>query len=146
MLPDEASLQRDLEAAPFREGVVRRRWRLVGVTWPFILVGIRARDGREFVLRLECMGYPAQPPTGTLWDMASNTRLAENDWPKGDDVFSSVIRWNWPTIYFPLDRMPQQGHPNWVTEHPDLVWRPDSGLVQYLSEVWRHFNSRGYHG
>lgn len=146
MLPDQAHLQRDLDAAPFREGVARRRWQLVGVTWPFVLIGIRARDEREFVLRLECIGYPDQPPTGTLWHTALNTRLAEADWPKGDAVFSSVIRYNWPAIYFPLDRMSRQGHPNWATEHPNLGWKPREGIVQYLAEISRHLNSRGYHG
>ncbi len=149
MTPDRATLERDLAAAPFEEGVARKRWRLVEIAWPYVLIGISARDGREYILRLEGCGYPAEPPTGGLWDVRRNAFLDERSWPKGDAVFSSVIRWDWrqgAAIYFPLDRVSRMGHPAWVTQYPHLVWSPAKGVVQYVAEVHRHLNSRGYHG
>ena len=149
MTPDRAALERDLAATPFRGGAARGRWRKVELVWPHLLVGISARDGREFVLRLECCGYPAQPPTGGFWDAARAAFLTRDQWPTGDDVFSSVIRWDWRgggAIYFPLDRMSRAGHPEWAATHPHLAWDPGKGIVQYLAEVHRHLNSRGYYG
>ena len=149
MTPDRAQLERDLAAAPFLEGAARGRWRLVTITWPHAIFGISAKDGREFLLRLECMGYPAQPPTGGLWDNAAGTILGPNGWPRGGDVFTSVFRRDWhagAALYFPLDRLSRQGHPDWTSSHPHLDWKPALGVVQYLSEIHRHLNSRGYHG
>jgi hypothetical protein len=149
MTPDRAQLERDLAAAPVQEGAARGRWRLVKVAWPHVLFGVRAKDGREFVVRLECMGYPVQPPTGGLWDVATGTVLGERDWPRGDDVFMATFRRDWQlgtALYFPLDRVSRQGHPDWGGAHPHLTWRPEKGIVQYLAEVHRHLNSRGYRG
>ena len=149
MTPDRAALERDLLAPPFREGVARRRWRLSEVLWPHVLVGVTARDGREFVLRLECCGYPAQPPTGGFWNVARGAFLGLHDWPKGDDVFASAIRWDWrqgAALYIPLDRVSRMGHPDWLATHPHLAWNPAKGIVQYLVEVHRLLNCRGYRG
>lgn len=147
MTPDRAALERDLAMAPFREGVARKRWRLVEVTWPYALVGVTARDGREFILRLDCCGYPAEPPTGGFWDVETGAYLAQHAWPKGDDVFQSVIRWDWrqgAALYFPLDRVSRAGHSDWASTHPHLAWDPTKGIVQHLTEVHRLLNSRGY--
>jgi hypothetical protein len=149
MSPDRAALERDLAAAPFQEGAARKRWRLVEIAWPHVLIGIVARDGREYILRLECCGYPAEPPTGGLWNTIAKGFLDQISWPKGDPVFSSVMRWDWrngAAIYFPLDRVSRTGHPEWVSQHPHLVWSPQKGIVQYVAEVHRHLKSRGYHG
>lgn len=149
MTPDRVALERDLSAAPFKEGVARGRWRLVDVDWPYLLVAIMARDAREFVLRLDCCGFPAQPPTGGFWDISDKRYLLENEWPKGDDVFQSVIRWDWrqgAALYFPLDRVSRTGHPDWISTHPHLTWDQAMGLIQHISEVHRLLNSRGYRG
>ena len=149
MTPDLAQLERDVAAAPFLEGVARKRWRLITVAWPFAIFGVTAKDMREFSLRLECSGYPAQPPTGGLWDMAQNAILAPQSWPRGDEVFLGTFRTDWHSgsaLYFPLDRLSRVGHPDWASTHPHLTWEPARGVVQYLTEVYRHLNSRGYHG
>jgi hypothetical protein len=142
-------LERDLAAMPFREGTARGRWKLLGITWPHALFSIRARDGREFMLRLECSNYPAQPPTGGLWDSARSGPPEASGWPRGDAVFSSVFRRDWQcgtALYMPLDRVSRMGHLDWPTQHPHLVWKPELGVVQYLAEVHRQLSSRGYHG
>lgn len=149
MTPDRASLKRDIAAAPFLEGTARGWWRLITISWPHALFGVAARDGREFVLRLDCMGYPAEPPTGGLWDMERNAPPQATHWPQGDEVFRSVFRQDWKdgtALYFPLDRVSRTGHGEWPTRYPHLVWRPERGIVQYLAEVHRHLNSRGYYG
>ncbi len=149
MTPDHIALERDLAAVPFIAGVARKRWRLVEVLWPHVLIGVSAKDGHEFVLRLECCGYPAQPPTGGFWNIERGTHLTLAEWPKGDDVFQSIIRFEWRSgaaIYFPLDRVSRQGHDNWRAEHPDPVWDPAKGIVQYVAEIHRLLNSRGFRG
>ncbi|WP_201834952.1 DUF7665 family protein [Microvirga zambiensis] len=149
MTPDRAALERDLAAPLFREGGARKRWRLIEIAWPYVLIGVTARDGREFVLRLECCGYPAQPPTGGFWNQDRGAYLDLSEWPKGDDVFQSVIRWDWrqgAALYFPLDRVSRTGHECWAASHPHLVWNPTKGIVQYVAEVHRLLNSRGYRG
>jgi hypothetical protein len=148
MIPDRATLERDLAATPFREGVARGRWRLIEIAWPHVLFGVLARDRREFMLRLECSNYPAHPPTGGLWDTATGGPPAAAGWPHGDEAFSSVFRRDWQNgraLYMPLDRVSRTGHPDWGSQHPHLVWKPEIGIVQYLSEIHRHLNSRGYH-
>ncbi|WP_289014329.1 hypothetical protein [uncultured Methylobacterium sp.] len=149
MTPDRAQLERDLAAVPFQEGAARGRWRLITIAWPFATFGITAKDGREFAVRLECSGYPAQPPTGGLWDLAGNAILPAVKWPRGDAVFLGTFRQDWhmgAALYFPLDRLSRQGHPDWANTHPHLTWKPEKGIVQHLAEVHRFLNSRGYHG
>lgn len=149
MTPDRAQLERDLAAAPFQEGVARGRWRLVTIAWPYAFLGIMAKDKWEFTVRLDCGGYPAQPPTGGLWDLAANTILSAVAWPRGDTVFLGTFRNDWhlgAALYFPLDRISRQGHHDWVHTHPHLTWKPEKGIVQHLAEVHRFLNSRGYYG
>lgn len=149
MTPDRAHLERDLAAPLFAEGAARGRWRLITVAWPHAIFGITAKDQREFVLRLECSGYPAEPPTGGLWDLTTGTILAPGLWPRGDLVFSGTFRWDWhggAAMYFPLDRLSRMGHGDWASTHPHMVWKPERGIVQYISEMHRYLNSRGYHG
>lgn len=149
MTPDRVMLERDLAAASFREGAARKRWRLVEIAWPYAMIGVTARDQREFVLRLDCCGYPAQPPTGGFWSAERGAYLTLEEWPKGDDVFQSAIRWDWrqgAALYFPLDRISRMGHDAWAATHPHLVWNPAKGIVQHVSEVHRLLNSRGYRG
>ncbi len=55
-VPDERALQADLAKPAFRLGQVDGRWTLHGVTWPYVLVGVVARDDKEFILRLNCAG------------------------------------------------------------------------------------------
>jgi hypothetical protein len=149
MTPDRAMFERDLAAAPFLEGVARKRWALVTVSWPFALFAITARDGEIFHLRMNLEGYPAALPTGGLWDPATDAILGADRWPKGDAVFNSVFRRDWQgatTLYFPLDRVALNGHHDWPANYPHLRWQPEKGFVQYLGETHRLLNSRGYHG
>jgi len=149
MTPDQAIWERDIGAASFLEGVARNRWSIVSLDWPFALFGITARDGRIFYLRLNFAGYPTAPPTGGLWDPETETVPALNQWPTGDAVFVSVFNRGWQNglaLYMPLDRVSLNGHHDWPAQYPHLMWQPDRGLVQYIGEVHRLLNARGYHG
>lgn len=56
--PDERALQTDLAKPAFRLGEVDGRWRLHAVLWPHVFVRVMAKDGLEFMLRLDCAGSP----------------------------------------------------------------------------------------
>ena len=62
--------------AAFRLGQAEGRWRLISVAWPFSFFGVVAKDDREYVLRLNCAGYPQAAPTGGPWDRRNNQVLA----------------------------------------------------------------------
>lgn len=148
MTPDLAQLERDVEAAPFLEGGARRRWRLITVAWPFAIFGVTAKDMREFALRLECSGYPTQPPTGGLWDVAQNAILAPQSWPRG--TTSSSVR-SGPTGtpgHAVLSVGPAvPGGTSGLGQHApasDMGAGERSRSVSHRGH--RHLNSRGYHG
>ena len=69
--------------AAFRLGETEGRWRLAGTDWPYAFMAVTAKDDREYVLRLDCGGYPQAEPTGGPWDMARNAVLAFDQWPRG---------------------------------------------------------------
>lgn len=142
MTPAEA-LSEHVLAAPFALGAARGRWRLVSINFPIALIAVLARDGRWFTLRFDCTGYPAQPPTATLWDTGKNTVLPANMWPTGGRV-SKVFNPSWlncQALYLPCDRKALPGHSQWLKEHPHLIWQPKVGLIQYLSAVWEVLQS-----
>src|SRR3546814_4360831 len=44
-------------------GQAEGRWRLVEIRWPHAFISVTAKDGREFLLRLNCAGFPQALPT-----------------------------------------------------------------------------------
>lgn len=134
---DEASLVAHLNSGRFLSGVARDRWTLIELNWPFVLIEVRARDDRLFVLRFDCIGYPNDAPTATLWDVHTQSQLSAEHWPRGGRV-SQVFnpRWqNGAALYIPCDRQSIVGHGGWVTDHPWLIWVPEKGLLQYVEAV-----------
>lgn len=148
MSPDQKALQADLAKASFRLGVAEKRWQLLGVSWPYLVIAVTAKDGRAFALRFECSGYPASPPTAGLWDAVRNARLADEDWPKSrGGRMGAVFRRDWKNgtaLYLPCDRESIVGHDNWRTEMPSKIWRPSVGIVHYLELVHELLNSSDY--
>jgi hypothetical protein len=146
--PDERAFRADIAKAPFRLGAVEGRWRLAGVAWPHALIGVRAKDGREYVLRFECTGYPQSPPTGGPWDPERNAILASDRWPRSSGGrVGAVFRTDWKSgsaLYIPCDRESIVGHDNWRTEMPSKIWRPQEGIVQYLEIVYELLHCRDY--
>ena len=146
--PDERAFEADVAKAAFRLGQAERRWRLIGVTWPFTFLGVFAKDDREYVLRLNCAGYPQTAPTGGPWDMKADAILAFDQWPQGrGGRVSAVFRTDWKdgsALYLPCDRQSYIGHDNWRQEMPSKIWRPNDGIVQYLELVHELLQSRDY--
>lgn len=148
MSPDEKALRADLARAPFRVGAAEKRWALVAISWPHVLISVCARDGRAFVLRFDCGGYPAIPPTSGLWDCRRNAILATSAWPRSKGGrLGAVFRPDWKggsALYLPCDRESIPGHDNWRNEMPSKIWKPSIGLVQYLELVHELLNSADY--
>lgn len=134
--------------AAFRLGEVDGRWRLVRVAWPHVFVGVVAKDGHEYVLRLNCAGYPQASPTGGPWDLDTDRILAFDHWPCGrGGRVSAVFRTDWKggiALYLPCDREALAGHDNWRREMPSKIWRPAEGIVQYLELVHELLQSCDY--
>lgn len=125
-----------LRSGRFLAGAAKGRWRLIDLKWPIAFIEVVACDGRSFTLRFECSGYPDIAPTATLWDLASGRQLDANLWPRGGRV-SQVFRptWKGGALYIPCDRVSMQGHANWQTEFPWLIWNPSRGLLQYIEAI-----------
>lgn len=137
MRDGEAELQTHLRSGRFLAGEARGRWRLVELHWPLAYIEIGALDGRRFTLRFDCTGYPDLPPTATLWDMLTRQQLLGALWPTGGRV-SQVFNPSWKggsALYIPCDRQSIEGHTNWLSEYPWLIWNPTRGLLQYVEAV-----------
>jgi hypothetical protein len=148
MTPDEKAFRADVAKAAFRAGAAEKRWRLLGVTWPHAVIAITAKDGREFVLRFNCAGFPASPPTAGPWDEKRNAILAFDLWPRSrGGRLGAVFRTDWKggtALYLPCDREAIAGHDNWRAEMPSKIWRPSAGIVQYLELVHELLNCGDY--
>lgn len=146
--PDERAFEADLAKGPFRLGQMAGRWRIIGIRWPYAFVAVAAKDAREFVLRLNCSGYPQSPPTGGPWDIEKDEVLAFGAWPQGNGGrMSAVFRTDWQggtALYLPCDRESIKGHDGWRQQMPSKVWRPSDGIVQYLEQVHELLHCRDY--
>lgn len=146
--PDQRAFEADVAKAAFRLGVAEGRWRLAALAWPFAFIGVVAKDGREYVLRLNCAGYPQVAPTGGPWDLLAGRILAFDLWPRGrGGRVSAVFRTDWKggaALYLPCDRESLVGHENWRRDTPSKIWRPADGVVQYLELVHELLQSRDY--
>ena len=132
----QGALEEHLRSGRLLSGVARGRWSVVELSWPFVYVGVAARDGRHFTLQFECSGYPYVAPTATLWDREGGHQLAAQRWPRGGRVAQMFNPgWKGGAIYIPCDRQSIEGHPHWHGEFPWLIWNPARGLTQYLEGV-----------
>ena len=71
--------------------------------------------------------------------------------PKGkdDSRFAKVFRTDWNkgrAFYHPYDRVAAEGHPDWRTQQPRLVWTSERSIVDYLEEIRSLLNSDDYVG
>jgi hypothetical protein len=148
MAPDEKALRADVAKGVFRAAAAKGRWRLIEISWPYVFIGVKAKDGREFVLRFNCAGFPAQPPTAGPWDTQRNSMLAFDQWPRSrGGRLGAVFNTGWKdgtALYLPCDREAIAGHGHWQTQMPSKLWRPDAGLSQYLELVHELLNCRDY--
>jgi hypothetical protein len=136
-------LEQDLRAGRFLAGQARGRWKLLEHQYPLALVEVAARDGRRFVLRFDCTGYPDAAPTATLWDCANQAQLPAHKWPRGGRV-GQAFNPSWKSgaaLYIPCDRESIPGHQSWFAEHPWLIWNSSKGLLMYVEAVFEILQS-----
>src|SRR5665213_617301 len=144
---DEQQLRADAASARLQAGEARGRWAVRAITWPHLYIDVRAKDGRTFVLRLDCTNYPVAPPTGTFWDYEGNRQLPSDRWPRGSDRVKLAFRTDWhngTALYLPCDRVSAVGHDAWRTQYPQLIWNPARGVVMYLEVVSDLLHGRDY--
>jgi hypothetical protein len=160
--PDQRAFEADLQDAPFRIGVANAHWGVAPVDllpadlcWPQVILWIAAasRSGAPdcFYVQLDCSNYRMVPPTGTFWDPEEKQILTFDRRPKGKpgSRVAQVFRTNWnngTAFYHPYDRVAAQGHPNWKTEQPSLVWDSNHSIVDLLAELHLLLNSHDYVG
>ena len=146
--PDERVLRADLARPAFRLAQSEGRFRLISITWPIVVFGVSAIDAREYALRFDCSGYPALAPTARPWDAEKNLPLPFDRWPRGKGGrVGAVFRPEWregTALYLPCDRVSREGHDNWRTEIPTMIWRPARGITQYLEIVHELLNCGDY--
>lgn len=145
--PDEQVLRLHLESGRFRSGVALGRWWLDYLKWPFVFIGVKARDGTSYGFRFQCDDYPRKAVTGRPWDLETEGPLPPNRWPKGHGRVALAFRTDWKNgtcLYLPCDRLSIEGHSNWPQEHPALLWEPDKGICKYLSIIHELLNSNDY--
>lgn len=143
---DHAKLLEHLEQGAFVMGEMNGRWSLRDICWPFVFVDVRARDKREFTLRLQCDGYP-DLPTGAFWDPVHNAWLPAHLWPRSGERFGAALRTDWQggtALYIPCDRKSIAGHEQWLLLHPAWTWDPSIGISRYLEVVWTMLNGQDY--
>lgn len=144
MSSGEQQLRAHLESGRFQAGSANGRWRLIELAWPHAFVEVCASDGRRFVLRFDCTGYPGNAPTATLWNTETDCLLEARFWPRGGRV-SQVFNFRWKAgsaLYIPCDRQAIEGHGGWIGEYPWLVWNPNQGVLQYIEAVWEVLQSK----
>ncbi|WP_431264259.1 DUF7665 family protein [Roseateles chitinivorans] len=147
MAPDEQSLRADLVSARFLSGEDRNRWQFKKLEWPFVYINVTARDRREYTLRLNCSGFPMNPPTGTFWDLSTGCRLTFDKWPQGGERLQLAFKPGWQggdALYIPCDRASIVGHGDWFAQYPQLIWKPAKGISHYLEVVHELLQSRDY--
>jgi hypothetical protein len=160
--PDQRLFEHDLQSAEFRIGAEKGRWGLPGsgvspenLAWPIVILWIAAapRPGapERFYVMLDAAGYRTVPPTGMFWDSEGKTVLVPARRPKGkpNSRVAMVFRVDWnnaTAFYHPYDRVAAQGHTDWTTTQPHLVWTSNHTIVDFLEEFHSLLNSGDYLG
>lgn len=150
---DERVFRAHLEAGPFQSGLDRGRWRLISLNWPHALIAVKAADRpggpSEYALRFQCTDYPQSPPTAQPWDADENAPLSRERWPGGGRRLSLAFNPDWmdgQCLYLPCDRLSIEGHDNWRTQHPSMIWSSQSDITLYLRIVHELLHSSEYTG
>ena len=147
-LPDERAFRADTGKPAFLFAEAQGRWRMVNIVWPFVFVAVAAADGREYLLRLDCAGYPQEAPTGGPWAAELDAVLPFDRWPRSNGGrVGAVFRPDWKdgtALFLPCDRQSAASHAHWGTQLPAQIWRPAAGINQYLELVSELLNSADY--
>ena len=150
---DEQIFRKHLDEGPFQIGVDREKWQLISINWPYVIINISATPHEGwptmYALRFECTNYPDVPVTAQLWNIEKNTPLESSKWPGGSSRIPKVFRPDWKEgkcLYLPCDRISIEGHSNWPSKYPHLIWTSDSDITLYLEAIYELLNSKDYTG
>lgn len=138
-------LERDLASQAFRQGVDQHFWRLADREGLTLHLYVYAPDDREYLLRLECSDYGAEPIEGLFVDDEKRA-CVEAAWPQGDGPFSQWVKFTGSELFicWDQDRRGVHHHGNW---RPQKRWtQSQNQLVAYLNFVSRllHVPANGY--
>lgn len=120
------------------------------LTWPYVIMWVQAlaKPGKpeRFYFKFNLSGYPGTAPTACPWDIATNTRLDNSRWPKGNNLVSKTFNYGWrqDALYAPCDREAMKGHEAWQTQLPELWWQSNFKINVYLDFLHRLLNSADY--
>jgi len=150
---DEQILRRHLDEGPFQIGIDQKKWQLVSLDWPYVIINVSATSHEgwpvKYTFRFECTNYPDTPTTAQPWDIEQNKPLESGKWPGGKSRIPKVFRPDWKEgqcLYLPCDRISLEGHTNWPVKYPYLIWTPDSDITLYLEAIYELLNSNDYTG
>jgi len=145
--PDHRALIAELQSPRFEVGVRQGHWRIISFEWPFLVVGVRTRDGAELAFRCSCIGYPAQRPEIGLWNAERGCSLSPAERPTMTGRYSLIFRTDWESglhIYHPMDRLAFVTHGNWLVDLRFKLWIPDRGFTQLCQELHNILTSNEY--
>lgn len=150
---DEQIFCAHLADGPFQSGVEQKKWELISIDWPHVVISISATTHEEwpsaYGFRFECSNYPDTAVTAQPWDLEHNTPLEPRKWPGGKNRVPKVFRPDWKEghcLYLPCDRISIEGHTDWHTKHAHLIWKPTSDITLYLDAIHELLNSSDYTG
>lgn len=150
---DEKIFRQHLDEGPFQIGVDRNKWQLVSINWPHVIINVSATPHggwpTKYAFRFDCTNYPAVPVTAQPWDIELNGPLESGKWPGGKNRVPKVFRPDWKNgkcLYLPCDRISIEGHTNWPSKYPHLIWTPESDITLYLEAIYELLNSKDYTG
>ncbi len=155
MSPDLLQFNQHISEAGFQTGIDNLIWGIVDdnserPTWPIVVIWVqaapKANHPDKYYFRFELSGYPAQAPTACPWSIEQNSRLPNEQWPKGINFVSGTFNpgWNLNALYAPCDRLAMAGHEGWQIQFPELWWQPTFKIQVYLHFLHRLLNSADY--
>ena len=153
MTLDEQVLREHIEDGPFQSGVDLGKWKLISIDWPHVYIDIKAMHHEEwpsfYCFQFECSNYPVAGVTARPWDVGKNQPLDVQKWPGGKNRLPKVFNPGWnggQCLYLPCDRIAINGHTDWPSKHPHLIWKTNSDITLYLDAVYELLNSSDYTG
>ena len=150
---DEQIFRAHVAEGPFQSGVDIKKWELVSIDWPHVVISVSATPHKEwpsvYYFRFECTNYPNSAVTGQPWDVKQNAPLEKAKWPGGKNRVPKVFNPDWNNgqcLYLPCDRIADQWTHRLAAEAFSPVWGPDRDITLYLGAIHELLNSSDYTG
>jgi len=124
-------LEEDLLSTEVQHGVVQQFWKFVDRAADVLFFELAARGGAKYLIRLDCVGYGAEPIDGKFVDASTRACVAAA-WPRGNSVFEQWVKFKDNTLFicWDQDRSGVAHHGEWG---PRKAWtRGKNQLFRYL--------------